>query len=279
MDCERIAAESPPGGPASWELSERAILGYCERLLERGFRPTLFLTPECGAQHVSMLQDLAAQGVELGLHVHPQSLGDHRYSRYLGEYAAAQQRQILEQACDTMAEALGQRPRSFRPGNFSASNTTYRVLYDLGFRQGSVSDPGRSCPHYAALWEGAPRDPHYVDQADRLIVGELPFLEVPVTTDPDGVRPNGIPYELRLESGSFGTWHRPIVERTLSRLERERVAFRALCLFTHNSFSYDRDDDPHTVTLCETLDYLARDTEVVPVTLQGAHGVFVADFR
>ena len=35
MDCERIASESPPGGPDTWELSERAIGGFCSPEIEK----------------------------------------------------------------------------------------------------------------------------------------------------------------------------------------------------------------------------------------------------
>jgi len=274
MDCERIAAESPPGGPESWEVSERAIRGYCERLLAHGYKPTLFLTPECGGQHVEMLRRLAERGVELGLHVHPQSLGDHRYQCYLGEYDANMQREIIGLATEMLTRAIVVRPVSFRPGNFSANDETYGVLYDLGFRQGSVSDPGRRSPQYAATWEGTCPDPHYVDLHDRLGLGDLPFLEMPLTTDPQRRHPNGFPYELRIESGLFGDWHRPIIQRTLRRFEREQVSLRALCILTHNYLAYDRAEDARTVTLQGILDYLACMEDVVPVTLREAHEHF-----
>jgi peptidoglycan/xylan/chitin deacetylase (PgdA/CDA1 family) len=273
MDCERIAAESPPGGPESWELSERAITGYCRALAAYGHYPTLFLTPECARQHAALLDRLAAGGVELGLHVHPQSLFDHRYDRYLGEYDAAMQTEILGRAAEAVAEAIGARPVSFRPGNFSANDDTLGVLYGLGFRQGSVSDPGRSAPHYAAVWEGAYPDPHYVDLSDKLAVGDTPFLEMPLTTDPDQRRPNGFPYELRVESGPFVEWHRPILAKTLRRFEEQDVAFRALSIFTHNYHEYSDADDARSVTLRAILDYIGSlsDYELVPVTLQQAH--------
>ena len=95
MDCERIAAESPPGGPATWELSERAIHGFCRMLLDKGFPPTLFVTPECARHHRELLRDLALEGVELGMHIHPQSLGDHRYDQYLGQYSYPMQQRII----------------------------------------------------------------------------------------------------------------------------------------------------------------------------------------
>jgi len=274
MDCERIAAESPPGGPASWELSERAIRGYSERLLERGHRPTLFLMPECAQRHADLLGRLAERGVELGLHVHPQSLLDHRYQGYLGEYGAELQREILALAAALVKSATGVRPTSFRPGNFSASDDTYSALYDLGFRQGSVSDPGRCSPQYAAMWQGACPDPHYVNPADKLRPGGLPFLEVPLTTDPDRLQPSGFPYELRIESGTFEDRHRPILEGALRRMEREGVAFRALCIFTHNTFPYDDPAAPRTVTLTQFLDYLdglGQRMSVIPGALREMH--------
>lgn len=279
MDCERIAAESPPGGPASWALSERAIHGYCEQLLGRGYRPTLFVVPECARQHAAMLVQLAERGVELGLHVHPQSLADHRYRRCLGEYDAGRQRDIVGLATEMLGQAIGKRPLSFRPGNFSASSATYGVLYDLGFRQGSVSDPGRNRPEWAATWEGAPPDPHYVDPTDPLRVGSLPFLEVPLSTDPGRRRPDGLPYELRLESGPFEIWQRPIIDSVLRRMEAEQVRFRALCILTHNCYAYDRQDDPRSAALQGMLDYLdplGDRAQVVAVTLEEAHDRFRA---
>jgi hypothetical protein len=277
MDCERIASESPPGGPATWEQSQRSIQGYCARLLDHGYPPTLFLTPECAAEHSAMLGRLVARGAELGLHVHPQSLGDHRYGRYLGEYDGEMQHQILGQAAEAMEHAVGIRPRSFRPGNFSASDATFGVLYELGFRQGSVSDPGRDAPQFAAVWVGAPAEPHYVDPEDKLRPGSLPFLEVPLTTDPERRHPNGFPFELRIESGPFEAWHRQIMEKALrksERAERDATAPKALCIFTHNYHAFDDPRDPHTMTLQAMLDYLSglsSKESILPVTLRTMH--------
>lgn len=278
MDCERIAAESPPGGPETWELSERAIRGYAELLLNRGYRPTLFLTPECAQQHPALLTRLAAKGAELALHVHPQSLGDHRFQRYLGEYDAAQQAEIIDLAARMVERAIGRRPESFRPGNCSANDQTFGLLYSLGFRQGSVSDPGRRSPQYAAIWEGAVPDPHYVNVADKLAAGDLPFLEVPVTTDPTRHHASGFPYELRIESGAFHAWHEPIIARTLARMERERPQLPTLCIFTHNVFPYDVPTDPRRETVLDMTEYLGNLTEyqVIPVTIEEAHAHYRA---
>jgi len=278
MDCERIAAESPPGGPETWELSEKAILGYCEVLLESGVAPTLFLTPECGQKHRELLKDLASRGVDLGMHIHPQSFDDHRYTRYLGQYSYQMQRDIIKRGMDLLAEALEIRPRSFRPGNFSASDDTFPVLSELGFQQGSVSDPGRYVPEYAAVWVNAYPYPHWANAEDRLSPGDLPFLEVPLTTDPSRRHPNGFPYELRIESGPFREWHLPIIRRALERMSSDNLSFRNLCIFTHNCFDYSDPDEDRTRTLRGILDYLdtLRDEyDVIPVTLAEMRDRFV----
>jgi len=278
MDCERIAAESPPGGPESWETSERAISGFCDTLLDQGITPSLFLTPECGNQHRRLLRKISRKGVELGLHVHPQSLGDHRYGRYLGQYDREAQRSIIGGAAESFRRTFGRRPGSFRPGNFSANEETFSVLVELDFRQGSVSDPGRNCPQFAASWRGSHPLPHWASAEDRLIPGNLPFLEVPLTTDPSRLHGNGFPYELRVESGNFDDYHRGIIEGALRHIRRNPGAFPALCLFTHNYFDYRDPGCQQAITLANIIDYLdtlRRDHEVRPVTLESMRQRFV----
>jgi hypothetical protein len=270
MDCERIAAESPPGGPKDWGLSERAITGYCHRLLDAGMPPTLFITPECGQYHQALFRDLAAAGVELGMHIHPQSFGDLSYTRYLGEYDAVMQAQLIGAGLAMLTEAFGVRPTSFRPGNFSASDETFPVLVELGFRQGSVSDPGRMSPQFAAVWRGATPDVHWANATDKLQAGSLPFLEVPETTDLTKNHSNGFPYELRLESGPFETWHQPILNQALNRMAAEQTPFRTLCLFTHNYFEYGDSTAPQTQTLdhlIRRLDQLRAEYDLTPATM------------
>jgi hypothetical protein len=270
MDCERIAAESPSGGPETWELSERAISGFCSMLLEGGIPPTLFLTPECGTRHRQLLRGLSRKGIELGLHVHPQSLGDHRYDRYLGEYGYAAQRQIIEEGIRAFQHTFGRSPRSFRPGNFSANGKTFRVLSDLGFGQGSVSDPGRNSPQFAAVWTGSYPLPHWASARNRLRPGGLRFLEVPLTTDPDRSGPNGFPYELRIESGRFREHHEAIIRQALGRVAGDPPS-TALCLFTHNYFEYEDPGCEQVSTLEDIVEHLGAlaGYDVMPTTLSG----------
>jgi hypothetical protein len=279
MDCERIAAESPPGGPETWEFSEQSIVGFCRTLLDCAIHPTLFVVPESAQRHSSVLKDLAAQGVELGLHIHPQSLADHRYERYLGEYSASMQGDIIERGLKIFVDAIGERPRSFRPGNFSASDETFGLLHSLGFGQGSVSDPGRDAPRFAAMWKDTDPYPHWANGEDRLRSGSLPFLEIPLTTDPArGVDTDGLPYELRIESGAFETWHAPIIREILHRMNSQGVPFRCLCLLTHNYVDYGAPGSDHSRTLRDivaSLDVLRESYEIRPITLAAVRHQFV----
>jgi peptidoglycan/xylan/chitin deacetylase (PgdA/CDA1 family) len=280
MNCEPAGIASAKQNPKTWELSARAIEGFCNRLSGMGYPATLFVSVACAEEHGPLLEDLAQRDIELGLHVHPPTLDGNRnprYPRHLGNYAATEQRAIIESATERFYAAVGSRPRSFRSGAFSASDATFQVLYELGFRQGSLSIPGRDLPRDAVNWSDAETAPHYVNPADRRRAGALPFLELPVTSDPDRLYRRGFPYELCIENSSMEEWHRPLIERSLERLEAEQAPFRTLCLFTNNGLAYHRADDQHSITIEKLLAYfdtLANHYDLVPTTLAGAHQHF-----
>lgn len=277
MNCEPVAVKTVKQAPKTWVQSARTIEGFCDRLATMGYPATLFVSAASAEEHGPLLEELAGRGIELGLYVHPPTLEGTRYVRHLGNYPAAEQRALIEAATERFYAALGNRPRSFRSGAFSASDATFQVLYELGFRQGSLSIPGRDLPRDAISWSDAATAPHYVNPADRLHAGALPFLELPVTSDPDRWYRRGFSYELCIENSSVDDWHRPLIERTLAQQEAEREPFRSLCLFTHNGLAYYRDDDQHSVTIEQLLAYfetLADRYELVPTTLAGAHQHF-----
>jgi hypothetical protein len=117
--------------------------------------------------------------------------------------------------------------------------------------------------------------PHYVDSNDRLCAGDLPLLELPVTTDPDRTYRPGYPYDLCIENSSVEDWHRPLIEQHLERIGQ--APFQTLCLFTHSGVAYHQDSDRHSITverLFEYFDTLAERYELVPTTLAGAHEHF-----
>jgi hypothetical protein len=242
--------------------------------------PTLFIVPECAEMHRTLLRHLAGKGVEMGLHLHPQSFDAHQYEKYLGEYERDEQLGLIMEARDRFAQSMGTNPRSFRSGNFSANDDTFPVLDFLGFRQGSVSDPGRNTPGFAATWNGAIPDPHWASGDDRLTKGELSFLEVPVTTDPGRLQPNGFPYELRIENGGVVDWQMPIIDRFLERVKQTDVEMPCLCFFTHNFIDYSEQESDQFLTLSGVVDYL-RDLDgcdIVPATMEGVRETFVERF-
>jgi hypothetical protein len=277
MDCEPAATKWAPEGPKHWELSARSIEGFCNLLLGAGYRPTLFAAPRCAFEHAPMLDELAGRGAEIGLQVHPPSLLDGRFKRVLGDYNAEDQHALIESASDDFDAALGFRPRSFRGGRFSASDETFRVLYELGFRQGSLSLSGRKVARHAAAWEGAIQDPHFTDRADRLRVGSLPFLEIPVTSNPTQFYRSGYPNELCIETGPFKGWHNEIIESQLARMAAEQLPFRTLCFYTANTLPYHDQSMRCAETILALLDYfdtLSDTYEIIPVTAAAAHEHF-----
>lgn len=277
MNCEPTKTKAAPDGPKSWEQSARAMEGFCNRVLSAGYPVTLFLSPGCAEQHTPLLEELQERDVELGLHVHPPALGDRRFKRSLGRYGETEQRAIIETSLARFEAALGGQPRSFRPGKFSASDATFPIVYQLGFRQGSVSSPGSDARREGAVWPSAEEDAHLVDPEDRLAAGAMPFLEVPLTTDPTQKFRGGFTYDLCLENGRFEEWHRPVAECHLQRMAEQDASFRTLCILAHNSPAYHRDDDVPSATLELLLDYLATleaEYELVATTLTGTHARF-----
>ena len=132
MDVERLAEKSPTGGPDNLETSCQAILGYCDLLRRHGFPATLFITPEAAEENRDVLLEVAGWGVELGLHLHPQSWRDNYLQPgshgYLGGYTQSEQERMLREACAQWAAILGQQPLAVRPGNVSANDSTYSAM-------------------------------------------------------------------------------------------------------------------------------------------------------
>jgi hypothetical protein len=278
LDCDAVALKRAARDvPRSWELSGRAIEGYCMRLLAAGFTPTLFLAHEAVAEHGPLLEELAGRGVELALLVHPPTMELGRFQQDFGTYSADDQHQIVDFAAERFADVLGARPRSVRTGKYSASDATYKVLYDLGFRQGSISRPGWNLPRLAVRWDGALHDVHYADATSRLAAGDLPFLELPLSTDPSQRHTDGMPYELIIDAGSLEALHLPVIEARLAAMEAAETPFRALCFSSGSHVDYYTDDNIHSRTLEALIDALlalADRYELAPVTLAGAHQRF-----
>lgn len=278
MDCRPRSLQRSADLPGSWELSARSIEGYCDVLLRFGYPPTLFVAPECAEQHEPMLEELSQRGAELALFVEPRTFAQGKYKKALGQYGEAEQREIIGSATDRFRDAFGIRPQSLRSGAFSASDVTFKAAYEAGFRQGSVSSPGRNVSDESSRWADAPPDPHYVDPANRLSAGTLPFLEVPVTTDPSEQFGKGVPFELCVEYGVLDAYHVPIIQKELGRIQGDGARFPTLCLYSRNIVHYYDRNDRHARTLAGLVDYiegLRGEYEIIPSTMFTAHEQFI----
>jgi hypothetical protein len=282
MDCHPAATRGAPEGPKSWEQSVRAIDGFCSVVRDAGYPVTLFFTPESAQMHAPFVDELISTNMEVGLYVQPPSLTGARYRRFLGQYSDTEQQEIVMLAMQRFRDAVGMRPQSVRSAMFSASDRTFGTLYSLGFRQGSVSNPGRRVTKHSAVWTGAARDAHYVRPDSRLEPGELPFFEVPITTDADQEH-GGLAPALMLEHGSFEKWQRPLIDGQVQRMQAGGVPFKTLCIGTRNCFAYHNRSDPARQTLDAVLAHLetlgeSRDGrpayDVYPTTVAGAHGLY-----
>jgi hypothetical protein len=271
MDCQApLRRARVEARPKSWEVSARAIDAFCTTLALAGHQATVFVTPACAEEHAPLLQELGGRGVDVGLLLNPFDLDGKRWDRYLGAYPADAQREIAALARDRFEAAIGLRPRSVRTAEFSAGADTFAVLSELGFQQGSLSNPGRRVRKYAVDWREAEADPH--------LAAGTGFLEVPVTADRDQSR-GGVPPDLVIEKGDVAGWHRPLAEAQLERMASGGTAFPALCLYTANAFPYHDPGSACSKNLRGLLDYvdgLAGRYDVVSVTMAEAHRRFTA---
>jgi len=186
MDVEQPTPATHPEatGPKNWQDSERFIRGYVDRAAEFGFPVTFFIHPEATLEHAALFEEMKGRGccVE-GLHLHPWKFRDGKYRSHFGGMSESDMRACVSEAISMWQSGMGRRPLYFRPGTFSASDSAYRVLADLGFRGGSCSIPGRIWPRMNAVWTGAEPDPHRAHPVFRQLVGNLPFANMPVSVD------------------------------------------------------------------------------------------------
>jgi len=238
MDCEQINDQASQGGPITWELGDSAMLGYASTLAEQGLKATLFAVTQAADHYRSTLLQLRKEGAEVGLHLHPQ---DNGHADFLGAYTGEEQEQMLSKAIQQWSDALGFQPLVFRPGNFSANDATFPALVRLGFLAGSVSLPQRNFIEARATWVGAPLDAHFAHPANRLLPGQLPFLNVPPTIDWESMMWGGrTPLDLRIELVDARA-HGYTIRKALKR-QIDAGLQPLLCVYTHNIFDYG---DPH----------------------------------
>ncbi|MEN6316329.1 MAG: polysaccharide deacetylase family protein [Clostridiaceae bacterium] len=266
MDCEAINGLASEGGPRDWDFCKRSITGYCETLLKKNIRATLFVVPFTAEKHRGVLLELERTGVELALHYHPQ---DHGYKDYLGAYDGEQQLSMISEASDIWTQAIGKKPESFRGGNMSANDYTFPVLECLGFKQGSLSMPERNFTRVKANWKGSPMYPYHTNKANRLIEGNLEFLEVPVTVDWESVLWGGLtPLELRIEMVDARA-HGFTIRKNIERQLISNYSMPYIAVLTHDIFDYSDKGEFRSQVLEGIIDEIERCAESNGLAIDG----------
>lgn len=271
MDCERDRNFTHPtaSGPTDFKASEGWVRAYFDLAGEYGWPVTFFLHPEVAEGQADLFLDLERQGGCLGLHLHPWKFGDGKYKAHFGGLTADQQRAALSEAAALWQRAIGRRPEYFRPGTFSANDSTYQVLVDLGFRGGSISAPERVYVDLCSVWTGAEKDPHRPHHAFRQHKGTLEFGNVPLTQDfskRETLKGRYFYRDLRpdYQDADYHLIANNIVEQLIAR----DPAVPVIHMVTHNDHDYtdpnDRVRRNYDVVLRE-IDQACRSRGIEPV--------------
>ncbi len=230
IDCEstQFALQNPA-------LGERAIRGLGEMLAETGTKGTFLVIPSDTAVHAGIYQELGKAGHEVGLHYHPWIEGR---SEFLGSEGPKAQRELLVEAIDRHAQAMGERPLAFCPGYGSANDHTYGILEELGFTHGLVSIPTRDLPQCACVWGNSPLDPHYPHRYSKSLAGDVNFVDLPPTIDPQsrmwgGAHPQDLRVELVDAKNHFYT-----IDKAVRRQLLEETPLLQIHAVTHNIFEF-----------------------------------------
>jgi hypothetical protein len=237
----QIDCESTDPALANPAIGERAISGLGEILTSQAMKATFVVIPQDMKIHSHIYRLLEAQGHEIGLHIHPASQG---YGNFLGVYSFQDQYKIIKQGVEIFAEYMGHPPKAFTPGYCSANDFTYPVLEELGFTHGLVSMPTRNLPQCACVWGNSPLDLHYPHRYNRCLVGDVNFVDVPITLDPDsrmwgGAHPQDLRIELVDAKNHWYTIHKSVCRQIAAG---ETVPIKHIKAATHNTFDYS---DPH----------------------------------
>jgi peptidoglycan/xylan/chitin deacetylase (PgdA/CDA1 family) len=246
IDCE--STQSSINDPA---LGKRSSRGFMKVLEDRGLKGTFYLISTDAAASPALYREIHDRGHQVGLHIHPSEEG--AFEEFLGTYGPDKQREILTIARDRFAQALSFQPKGICIGYVSTNDYTYGVMSAMGFTHGVASLPSRVLPECASVHAGAPLDIHYAHPYNRLLSGNLDFVEIPLTVDIESRMWGGRhPQDLRVELvDSKNHWY--TINKAIKRQIEDEVPIPYLQVNTHNTFAYDDPGDFRRETLEEII--------------------------
>jgi len=273
IDCE--ATQHSVRDP---ELGFRGASGFADILDDHELMGTFFVIPGDAASSPELYRSLPGRGHETGLHLHA---GEEGFAEFMGVLGPDEQREAISVAKDRWAQVMGFEPQCFCMGYASANDYTYGVLEELGFQYGQVGLPGRRLVATASVWEGAPLHIHYANRFNRILHGDMDFVDVPHTIDPEsymwgGKHPQDLRVELVDAKNHWYTVHKAVARQ----IDDGAVPVKVIRGVTHNTFDYSDPADFRRLTLLGMIEATANILEdagcdLVPATL----GMIVDDFR
>ncbi len=273
IDCE--ATQHSVNDP---DLGRRASEGFANILDEHDLKGTFFVIPKDAESASGLYREIMERGHEVGLHLHP---GDEGFFEFAGVMGPDEQRELVMKAKDRWRQAMGFEPVTFCMGYASANDYTYGVLEDGGFEYGQVGLPGRRLPETACVWEGAPLWMHYANRYNRLLPGDMHFVDVPHTIDIESYMWGGRhPQDLRVElvdaKNHWYTMHKSVMKQK----DEDSIPVKLLRGVTHNTFDYSDPENFRRQTLHGMIEGMKGIIENAGFTMKPAVlGDIVAAFR
>lgn len=258
------------------ELGVSSVKGLKGLFKKEKLKATFFVLPSDLESSPKLYRGLIDDGHEVGLHLHPVEFG---YKDFLGIYGYKEQKEILQKAITVFEKIMGYRPMGFCSGYFSANDFTYGVLEELGFRHGHISCPTRVLPESVSVWAGAPMFIHYANRNNRLLEGDVDFVEIPVTLDWESRMWSGKhPLDLRVELVDAKN-HRYTIEKCLKKQIEIKIPVKTISAVTHNIFEYGKPDDFRRQTLEGIINHSQEiikqhGYKFTPATLQEIAGAY-----
>jgi len=273
IDCEATQHSVNDSG-----LGTRGASGYADILDQNGLRGNFFVIPGDLESNPSFYRSLAERGHEAGLHLHPAEEGSVEFA---GVMSPDEQREVISRARDRWAQAMGFAPKSFCMGYGSANDYTYGILEDLGFEYGQVGIPGRRLVECASVWEGEPLDIHYANRWNRLLPGDLNFIDIPHTVDPESRMWGGKhPQDLRVELVDAKNHWYTVYKAVMRQKDDDSIPVKVIRGVTHNTFDYSDPANFRRQTLIALIESVrgiieSAGGELRPATL----GEIAAEYR
>jgi peptidoglycan/xylan/chitin deacetylase (PgdA/CDA1 family) len=262
VDCE---STQPAVDDAA--LGRRATRGHAEVLESHGLKGTYFTIPSEVRANADVYKELADRGHEVGLHVHP---ADGGYEEFLGVYGPDDQTTIVGESTKAFEDVMGFQPVGICIGYGASNDATHGVLHAIGYRHGLTQIPGRILPECASVAAGAPLDPHYAHRYNRVLAGDLDFVETPQTVDPDSRMWGGKhPQDLRVELVDAKN-HYYVIRKAIERQIAAETPLKVVHCVTHNTFEYDDADDFRRQTLVGIIEHTRKLADQFGLELAGA---------